>query len=215
VLVGLLVRLRELTDLVHDIMALRRQIRAEQSRLAKLTFAQGETIRTLQHRDHVMALHSALATILAIGLISAFWIATAWPEGAGAASLAAVACAFFAAQDDPAPNSRSGNCACYRRDLPVCRPAAGARLRNARAGLCARVSNSRGSDQHAGDRAGKRSRQLHRGHPTRPLQQLQRRLHDLRQQRGGHHRRPRRDRDHHPHCPLCQRRADGVATVAA
>jgi uncharacterized membrane protein YccC len=104
VLVGLLVRLRELTDLVHDIMALRRQIRAEQPRLVKLNFAQGEAIRPLQHRDHVMALHSALATILAIGLISAFWIATAWPEGAGAASLAAVACAFFAAQDDPAPN---------------------------------------------------------------------------------------------------------------
>ena len=104
VLVGLLVRLRELTDLVHDIMAPRRQIRAEEPRLAKLTFAQGETIRTLQHRDHAMALHSALATILAIGLVSAFWIASAWPEGGGAASLAAVACAFFAAQDDPVPN---------------------------------------------------------------------------------------------------------------
>lgn len=104
VLIGLLVRLRELTDLVHDIMALRRRIRAEEPRLAKLTFAQGETILTLQHRDHVMALHSAAATILAVGLISAFWIATAWPEGAGAASLAAIACAFFAAQDDPAPN---------------------------------------------------------------------------------------------------------------
>jgi uncharacterized membrane protein YccC len=104
VLVGLLVRLRELTDLVHDIMALRRQIRAEEPRLARLTFAQGETIRTLQHRDHVMALHSALAAILAIGLLSAFWIATAWPEGGGAASLAAIACAFFAAQDDPVPN---------------------------------------------------------------------------------------------------------------
>jgi uncharacterized membrane protein YccC len=104
VLVGLLERLRELTDLAHDIMALRRQIRAGQPRLAKLTFAQGETIRTLQHRDHVMALHSALAVSIAIGVISAFWIATAWPEGAGAASLAAVACAFFAAQDDPAPN---------------------------------------------------------------------------------------------------------------
>jgi len=104
VLVGLLERLRELTDLVHDIMALRRQIRTEEPRLAKLTFAQGETIITLHHRDHLMALHSALATALAIGLISAFWIATAWPEGAGAASLAAVACAFFASQDDPAPS---------------------------------------------------------------------------------------------------------------
>ena len=104
VLVGLLVRLRELTDLVHDIMALRRQIRAEEPRLAKLTFAQGETIRTLQHRDHVMALHSALATVLAIGLMSAFWIASAWPEGGFATSLVAIACAFFAAQDDPVPN---------------------------------------------------------------------------------------------------------------
>ena len=104
VLVGLLARLRELTDLVHDIMALRRQIRTGEWKLPHLTFAQGETIITLQHRDHVMALHSVLATILAIGLISTFWIATAWPEGAGAASLAAVACAFFAAQDDPAPS---------------------------------------------------------------------------------------------------------------
>ncbi len=104
VLIGLSVRLHELTDLVHDIMALRRQIRAEQPRLPELTFAQGETIRTLQHRDHVMALHAALAATLAIGLISAFWIATAWPDGAGATSLAAVACAFFAAQDDPVPN---------------------------------------------------------------------------------------------------------------
>jgi uncharacterized membrane protein YccC len=104
VLVGLLVRLRELTDLVHDIVALRRQIRTEDPRLARLTFAQGETILTLQHRDHVMALHSALAVTLAIGLTSAFWIATAWPEGGGAASLAAIACAFFAAQDDPVPN---------------------------------------------------------------------------------------------------------------
>ena len=104
VLVGLLVRLRELTDLVHDIMALRRQIRAEDPMLAQLTFAQGETIRTLQHRDHLMALHSAVAVILVVGLTSAFWIATAWPEGGGAASLAAIACAFFAAQDDPVPN---------------------------------------------------------------------------------------------------------------
>lgn len=104
VLIGLLVRLRELTDLVHDVMALRRQIRAEQPDLPVLTFAQGETIRTLQHRDHLMALYAGLAAILAIAIVSAFWIATAWPEGAGAASLAAVACAFFAAQDDPVPN---------------------------------------------------------------------------------------------------------------
>jgi uncharacterized membrane protein YccC len=100
-LAGLLGRLRELTDLVHDIMALRRQIRAEQPRLARLTFAGGQAVGTYYHRDHVMALHSTLAAIFAIAVISAFWIASAWPEGAGAATLAAIACAFFAAQDDP------------------------------------------------------------------------------------------------------------------
>jgi uncharacterized membrane protein YccC len=104
VLAGLLVRLSELTDLVHDIMALRRQIRAEQPRLARLTFAGGEAIATYYHRDHIMALYSALAAIFAIAVVSAFWIGTAWPEGAGAASLAAIGCAFFAAQDDPAPS---------------------------------------------------------------------------------------------------------------
>ncbi len=67
VLAGLLVRLRELTDLAHDIMALRRQIAAGQPRLAELAFAKAEAVRTLQHRDHVMALHSALATALAMG----------------------------------------------------------------------------------------------------------------------------------------------------
>jgi hypothetical protein len=52
---GLLVRLHELTDLAHDIMALRRQIRAEEPRLANLTFGRGGAILTLKHRDHVMA----------------------------------------------------------------------------------------------------------------------------------------------------------------
>jgi uncharacterized membrane protein YccC len=104
VLAGLSVRLRELTDLLHDIIALRRQIVTGQPRPAELAFAKAEAVRTLKHRDHVMALHSALATALAMAIISAFWIRSAWPEGAGAASLAAIACAFFAAQDDPAPN---------------------------------------------------------------------------------------------------------------
>ncbi len=103
-LAGLLGRLRELTDLAHDIIALRRQIRDEQPRLATLTFARGEAVATYHHRDRLMAVHAALAAICAIAVISAFWIATAWPEGAAAATLAAVACAIFAAQDDPTPN---------------------------------------------------------------------------------------------------------------
>lgn len=50
-----------------------------------------------------MALLSAFAAVLAIGLICAFWIASEWPEGAVAALMAAVLCSFFATKDDPVP----------------------------------------------------------------------------------------------------------------
>jgi uncharacterized membrane protein YccC len=41
--------------------------------------------------------------VLAIFLLSSLWIASGWNDGAGAVSLAAVACCFFAALDEPAP----------------------------------------------------------------------------------------------------------------
>ena len=104
VLAGLLARLRELTDLVHDIIALRRQIAAGQPKLPDLAIPPAEIGRLLLHRDHAMALHSAVASILAVGVMAAYWIASAWPPGGQAMALSAVACAFFAAQDDPAPS---------------------------------------------------------------------------------------------------------------
>jgi uncharacterized membrane protein YccC len=101
---GLLVRLSELIDITHDIMALRRQIRAGHARVPHLAIPPTPLARGILHRDHTTALHSAGAVIVVIGLLSAFWIATAWPEGGIAVGLAAVACCFFAAQDDPVPN---------------------------------------------------------------------------------------------------------------
>ncbi len=101
---GVLLRLRELVDLVHDVKALRRGIAAGRSHVPRLALPEWETGRPGRHRDHAMALHSAVATIVAIGLICAYWIATGWPEGAGAAALGATGCAFFASQDDPAPS---------------------------------------------------------------------------------------------------------------
>ena len=50
-----------------------------------------------------MALLSALAAFLSIGLVCAFWIATAWPDGAIAALMAAIIGSFFATLDDPVP----------------------------------------------------------------------------------------------------------------
>lgn len=55
------------------------------------------------HRDHGMALRSALAAVLTILLCCAFWIFTAWPSGAAAPMMAGVLCCFFATQDNPTP----------------------------------------------------------------------------------------------------------------
>jgi uncharacterized membrane protein YccC len=59
------------------------------------------------HTDAGIALLSALAAAVAMGICAFFWIATAWPEGSGAISFAAVACALFASLDDPTPNIRN------------------------------------------------------------------------------------------------------------
>jgi uncharacterized membrane protein YccC len=55
------------------------------------------------HLDSGMAALSGLALMAAVMACCTFWIFTAWPEGAVAATMAAVFASFFAAQDDPAP----------------------------------------------------------------------------------------------------------------
>ena len=55
------------------------------------------------HRDPGMALLSAGAAVAAVLLACWFWIASAWTEGAVGAEMAAVACSFFATQDNPVP----------------------------------------------------------------------------------------------------------------
>ena len=55
------------------------------------------------HRDHGIAALSAIAAGLAMLACSAFWIATAWPQGATAVGLVAVICSLFATFDDPIP----------------------------------------------------------------------------------------------------------------
>jgi len=59
------------------------------------------------HTDPGIALLSALAAAVAMGICAFFWIATAWPEGAGAIAFAAVACTLFASLDDPTPTIRN------------------------------------------------------------------------------------------------------------
>ncbi|CAH2782662.1 MAG: Tetrapartite efflux system, inner membrane component FusBC-like [uncultured Caballeronia sp.] len=58
---------------------------------------------TQQYFDRGMLLFSAGSAVLAIFIASSLWIASGWNDGATAVTLAAVACCFFAALDEPAP----------------------------------------------------------------------------------------------------------------
>jgi uncharacterized membrane protein YccC len=58
------------------------------------------------HRDHALAVRSALGSAVSICVVCAFWIATAWPSGAGAALLMGIACALFASSPQPGAGIR-------------------------------------------------------------------------------------------------------------
>ena len=106
-LASLMTRLRELIDTYDECLALRREIHAG---------LQGAPLRAplraqrphrdpnaALHRDHGMALLSALAAGVAISVCCAFWIGTSWSNGATAALMAAIFSCFFASQDNPVP----------------------------------------------------------------------------------------------------------------
>ena len=102
-LTALLMRLRDLTDIVHDARVLRDQVAAGDPELPQLALPRGIAPDATRFRDRGMALLSGLSAALAVGVVCAFWIGAAWPAGDIAAMMAAVGCSFFAAQDDPAP----------------------------------------------------------------------------------------------------------------
>ncbi|HEY0523418.1 MAG TPA: FUSC family protein, partial [Stellaceae bacterium] len=105
-LASLLVRLRELVETVQDCRDLRRQINSggrEGGIIQERRLVARAGGGTALHRDHGMALLSGFSAALAVLLCCVFWIATEWPDGAVATEMAAVACCFFAAQDDPVP----------------------------------------------------------------------------------------------------------------
>ncbi|WCS28653.1 FUSC family protein (plasmid) [Methylobacterium sp. NMS14P] len=103
VLASLLARLRDFIDLRQDARILQRHIADGTPVTEDLTFRYTAAARTIRHRDHGMALLSALGVFLTILVTCAIWIATGWPHGSAAPMMAAVGCSFFAAQDDPAP----------------------------------------------------------------------------------------------------------------
>jgi uncharacterized membrane protein YccC len=107
-IVSLLIRLLELTNLLQDCRMLRSAIaRGQDPSRVKLEFNPEAGAAVARHRDHTLAIWSAAATAIAILLCSAFWIGTGWPDGASAPMMAAVASSIFAARDDPTVGMRS------------------------------------------------------------------------------------------------------------
>ncbi|MGF6305925.1 putative membrane protein YccC [Bradyrhizobium sp. i1.8.4] len=106
--ISLLLRLRELVDISADCRAVSDAIAAGQDvSTVPLAFHPESGAAPVRHRDHGMALWSAAGAAAAILICCGLWIATGWADGASAPMMAAVACSFFAAQDEPARSIRA------------------------------------------------------------------------------------------------------------
>ncbi|MFT3815422.1 MAG: FUSC family protein [Acidovorax sp.] len=102
---SLLLRLKELAELWYDSRHLQQSIRDGTPPPAP---AFGIDLRRLvgienRHIDWSMWLFSSLAAGATLFSYCLLWIAVGWSDGVTGAMMAAVAAAFFAAQDDPAP----------------------------------------------------------------------------------------------------------------
>lgn len=85
---------------VADLIELRGDLDGA-SAAAPLTQGEAQSATITRYRDHSLALVSGLIAFIALGALSAFWIASGWSGGAGAAIMTAVMMSLFAQQDDP------------------------------------------------------------------------------------------------------------------
>ena len=82
VVASLMARLADFIDLRQDARLLQRHIADGTPVTEELTFRYTAAARTIRHRDHGMALLSAVGVFLSILVTCAIWIATGWPDGA-------------------------------------------------------------------------------------------------------------------------------------
>jgi uncharacterized membrane protein YccC len=95
-------RLKQLIDVWQDCRALRVLIAREKGPW-RPRFKHWRLGGSERYFDRGMLLFSAGSAVAAIFVASSLWISSGWNDGAAAVSLAAVACCFFAALDEPAP----------------------------------------------------------------------------------------------------------------
>ncbi|RAU45121.1 MULTISPECIES: FUSC family protein [unclassified Pseudomonas] len=98
-----LYRLREWIDLWQDCRSLQHAIETDDHRPWRAVYRHWRLGRLSPFLDKGMMLYSVATSVTAIIAASVLWILLGWQDGASAVALAAVACSFFAAMDDPAP----------------------------------------------------------------------------------------------------------------
>ena len=98
-----LYRLGEWIDLWQDCRSLQQAIQSDDQSNWRAVYRHWRLGRLTPFLDRGLMLYSVFSTVTAILVASVLWILLGWTDGASAVILAAVACSFFAAMDDPAP----------------------------------------------------------------------------------------------------------------
>ena len=102
---GLLMRMRDLAAIRADCLDVVEATDGHQRDPAKsFAYHLSDRAAPARHRDHGLALISAIVSFATIVSCCCFWIGLAWPEGGAAAMMAAIAVSLFAAQDNPVPS---------------------------------------------------------------------------------------------------------------
>jgi uncharacterized membrane protein YccC len=105
---GLVIRLRNLVDVMHDCRLLREAIAdGRDPEQLPLAFRTDTLTIAVPHRDHGSALLAAASVALAVLACCAFSIATGWSDGVAAPLFAAVVGSLLAGVDDPLPTFRN------------------------------------------------------------------------------------------------------------
>ncbi|AIR88719.1 FUSC family protein [Pseudomonas cremoricolorata] len=98
-----LYRLREWIDLWQDCWTLQHALRNDDASPWRAVYRHWRLGRLTPFFDRGLMFYSVFSTVTAIIVACALWILLGWHDGGSAVILAAVACSFFAAMDDPAP----------------------------------------------------------------------------------------------------------------
>ncbi|MBF8781615.1 FUSC family protein [Pseudomonas fulva] len=98
-----LYRLTEWVDLWQDCCTLQHALRRDDAAPWRAVYRHWRLGRLTPFFDRGLMFYSVFSTVTAIIVACGLWIVLGWKDGGSAVILAAVACSFFAAMDDPAP----------------------------------------------------------------------------------------------------------------